>query len=72
MRPERPGSAKSAVTKITLDSEQISKDLNNSKFSETFSSGVRNNRDDFAKYVEQKNKDPKYKKYLEPNLPEIP
>lgn len=40
MKPRRPDSAKSHVTKITQDSDLSKKDLNISKFSETFSSGV--------------------------------
>ena len=40
MKPKRPDSAKSHVTKITQDSELSKKELNVSKFSETFSSGV--------------------------------
>jgi hypothetical protein len=40
MKPRRPDSAKSHVTKITQDSEFSKKELNFSKFSETFSSGV--------------------------------
>lgn len=40
MKPRRPDSAKSHLTKVTQDSEPSKKDLNASKFSETFSSGV--------------------------------
>ena len=68
MRP-RPGSAKSAQTQVTVDSDFNSKTLNASKFSDTYSSGVKKNKDDFSQYVEQKNKDPKFKKYLQPNMP---
>jgi hypothetical protein len=54
MKPNRPDSAKSAKTRITIDSEYSSNNLNQSKFSETYSNGVRNNNDknnDFHKYV---------------------
>lgn len=40
MRPSRPDSAKSARTRITIDTDIGSKDLNVSKFSETYSNGV--------------------------------
>lgn len=67
MKPNRPDSAKSAKTRITIDSEISSNNLNASKFSETFSNGVNPNHDknnDFHKYVAEKNKDPKFKKFL--------
>jgi hypothetical protein len=51
MKPKRPDSAKSTKTRVTHDSDLASKDLNASKFSETFSSGVNKNKDDFQKYV---------------------
>ena len=40
MRPQRPGSAKTQFTRVTEDSEHSKHELNSSKFSETFSSGV--------------------------------
>lgn len=75
MKPNRPDSAKSAKTRITIDSEYSSNNLTQSKFSETYSNGVKSNNDknnDFHKYVAEKNKDPKFKKFQDTNLSEIP
>ena len=43
MKPDRPGSAKSTHTRITVDSEFSSNGINSSKFSETYSNGVKAN-----------------------------
>lgn len=43
MKPNRPGSAKSTHTRVTVDSDLGSNALNASKFSETYSNGVRMN-----------------------------
>lgn len=64
MKPKRPDSAKSHLTKVTQDSEPSKKDLNASKFSETFSSGVSSiheKGDEFKQYVSEKDKDPRFK-----------
>ncbi len=64
MQPRRPDSAKTQLTKQTLDSEHSKRDLNSSKFSETFSSGVNSfheKADEFKQYVAEKDKDPKFK-----------
>lgn len=75
MKPKRPDSAKSAKTRITVDSEVSSNHITQSRLSETHSNGVKANgsrNNDFEKYVAEKNKDPKFKKFLEPTMPEIP
>lgn len=64
MHPRRPDSAKTQLTKQTLDSEYSKRQLNSSKFSETFSSGVNSfheKPDQFRQYVAEKDKDPKFK-----------
>lgn len=43
MKPNRPGSAKSTHTRVTVDSDFSSNALNVSKFSETYSNGVNAN-----------------------------
>lgn len=75
MKPDRPGSAKSTHTRITVDSEFSSNGINSSKFSETYSNGVKANNqknNDFHQYVKEKNKDPRFKKFIETKMPEIP
>lgn len=75
MKPNRPDSAKSAKTRITIDSEATSNNITQSRFSETYSNGVKlgaNKNGEFEKYVAQKDKDPKFKRFLETNLPQIP
>lgn len=64
MQPRRPDSAKTQFTKQTIDSENSKRDLNSSKFSETFSSGVTSfheKPDEFKQYVAEKDKDPRFK-----------
>ena len=64
MRPQRPGSAKTQFTRLTQDSDNSKSDLNSSKFSETFSSGVNSfheKPDEFRQYVKEKDKDPKFR-----------
>lgn len=43
MKPQRPDSAKSAKTRITVDSEVSSNNITQSRFSETYSNGVKLN-----------------------------
>ena len=65
MNPRRPGSGKTQITKRTEDSEYISKiDISSSRVSSTFSDGFsafQDKPDEFQKYVEEKDKDPKFK-----------
>lgn len=54
MKPKRPDSAKSAKTRITVDSEVSSNNITQSRMSETYSNGVKlngNKNGDFEKYV---------------------
>lgn len=54
MKPNRPDSAKSAKTRITIDSEATTNNITQSRFSETYSNGVKlgaNKNGEFEKYV---------------------
>lgn len=67
MKNNRPDSAKSVKTRITLDSDVTSNNITQSRFSETYSNGVKlgsNKNAEFEKYVTEKDKDPKFKKLL--------
>ena len=70
MKPNnRPGSAKSHVTKITMDSDHSKKEINVSQYSKTSSDAHSffNQPDPFMQKVERMNKDPKYR-HLNQNL----
>lgn len=76
MKPARPDSAKSAKTRITIDSDVTSNNITQSRFSETYSNGVKpgpkKQSSDFEKYVAEKDKDPKFRRLLDQQLPQIP